>query len=75
MAAESGGYKYVYNPYSLEELGILLHDMDTYLQCISTVTKGNCVQPSIQVFDIQDINPMAVLTRCRSNYMQQQWDI
>ncbi len=119
----NGEFGYVYNPYSLKELGDRLQDMTAYLKCISSSsisTETVCVEPKqpdpqatsdseflklredyerlyplyleclnnnrarmstcdtmrpiIPEFDSYGISSMSILTRCRSNYMQKQWD-
>jgi hypothetical protein len=46
--------------------------MDAYLQCASG--SHFCTPPNDNVFLAQGVSIMAVLTRCRQNYVNHQWD-
>jgi hypothetical protein len=77
VAFDDGVFDYVFNPYSLDELGAMLEreGMKAYLECISSSANDGCVQPQIAVFSNIGVNPMTILARCRANYVQRQWDI
>eukprot|EP00961_Rhodomonas_salina_P173337 2337617-Rhodomonas_salina.1 len=91
MPLDNGHFGYVYNPFSLEQMGVCLSnvgnetctnrdgDMDAYLECLSIPgrERSTCshLEPIIQHFQASGISAMAVLARCRSNYAQKVWDI
>ena len=63
----------VYNPYSYQELQDLIGGrLDDYLQCAAT--SNSCVPPNLPIFLAQGVNVIQVLTRCRQNYVNLQWD-
>lgn len=63
----------VYNPHSYQELQTLIGDLlDQYLKC--TASSNSCTPPNLPVFQKQGVNAIQVLTRCRQNYVNQQWD-
>ena len=63
----------VWNPYTYQELqGKLAGRMDEYLLCASR--SNFCTVPNDNVFSSQGVSMMAVLTRCRQNYVNRQWD-
>lgn len=74
--------KFVYNPYSLEELGARLGTMDQYLDCISRKTQGmvndekQCfeLEPRVDILDQQGVTGISVFMRCKANYQQKTWD-
>lgn len=75
LPRDDGKLAYVYNPYSLQELAELLEPhMNAYLECISSSSNNACVMPRVQPFDVAGVSPFSVLTRCRENYAQRQWD-
>ena len=75
MPNNYGKFVHVYNPYSLDEIGRAIRTMDSYLECISSsLSYAQCFRPYMIHFETQDISTMSVLTRCRSNYVQRQWD-
>jgi hypothetical protein len=77
-----------YNPYTYAEIVERLRDNaqpgrghDKYLTCISQGVSGdagdvNCVDymPTLEKLEMQGISLMTVLTRCKSNYANSQWD-
>eukprot|EP00961_Rhodomonas_salina_P016367 220128-Rhodomonas_salina.1 len=78
VALDDGTFGYVFNPYSLEELGRRVEPtMDKYLQCLSAAGEPGevCVEPIIQAFAEVGVSALTVLTRCRANYAQRQWDM
>lgn len=76
LPRDDGTLAYVYNPFSMQELSEKLGaGMNAYLECMSSSrTLGDCRPVRVDVFDAAGISPMSVLTRCRENYAQRQWD-
>lgn len=63
----------VWNPYTYQQLqDKLAGRMDDYVRCASTSL--SCTVPNDDVFASQGISMMTVLTRCRQNFVNQQWD-
>ena len=63
----------VWNPFTLEEL--LSNNYDAYINCLSL--NENCVSPvnvHTRFFEARGVDVLQVITRCRANYMQKQWD-
>lgn len=99
MSDGFGNPKFIYNPYTYEELSAQLRGkVDPYLECISmrgqldaTVdSEANnfsaffdgkameeCykIRPYVAALSDQQVSPIAVLERCKSNYQQKQWDV
>lgn len=88
MADGFGNPRYVYNPHTYDELrGMMASKIDPYLECISmhgqlepssfSEQEARCdeIKPSVAVLDAQQVSPIAVLERCKSNYQQKQWDV
>lgn len=72
---------YVYNPWSFEELRLMLEgSMDEYLECISKMVQDqftvDCtpLKPTDSIIDPQGVSLIAVFQRCKANYQQMQWD-
>jgi hypothetical protein len=63
----------VWNPYTYEELQAKIGgNLDRYLaEASQSVT---AVAPNDPIFEEQGISMFAVLTRCRQNYVNKQWD-
>ena len=70
----------IWNPYSLDEL---LNpssnggsgDYNAFIQGISIVDQdGSCVKPTLPDISAQRAEVLPVVTRCRANYQQKQWD-
>ena len=63
----------VWNPYSYAELQALVGDkLDAYAAAASS--SHGAVPPQDPVFQAQGVSLLAVLTRCRQNYVSKQWD-
>lgn len=86
MFDTNGKQVYVYNPYSFKQLS---DDLNTngklYLQCLLQKNEQLCDKERKEAFEsgashdysgfIQlGISPLAVLSKCRSNYAQKTWD-
>ena len=71
-----GSVKYVWNPYSLEQLKASLGDFDAYLDCVASKNDASCVEPkdAYGIFDKQQISLLSVYQRCLSNYQEETWD-
>ena len=70
----------VYNPYTYAQLQEMAHQSDTYLSCVSSKQyssgSGGCDRflPSTPILQAQRVSVLTVLTACKSNYMNMQWD-
>lgn len=74
----------IFNPYSYATIREKMLGLDSYLDCISGVGTGekeptngeNCEsqKPSIPELEVQGVSSIAVLTRCKANYVAGQWD-
>ena len=63
----------VWNPYSYQEVrDRLAGRLQSYLDCTGGST--SCAPPNDAVFAGQGVNIVQVLTRCRQNYVNKQWD-
>lgn len=63
----------VWNPYSYRELQARVGKrLDDYVEAASGSL--NAVAPNEAVFEDQGVSVLAVLTRCRQNYINKQWD-
>lgn len=66
----------MFNPYTFTELEASWNRLDAYLGCIAQGDSA-CEQfvPVFEAFVIQEVSPLAVFVRCRSNYVNKQWDL
>ena len=65
----------VWNPYSFAELRSKMSvQLAAFLKCSEDATRS-CTVPNDPVFLSQGVNTMQVFTRCRQNYVNQQWDV
>ena len=62
----------VWNPYSLTHL-LGVGGYDVYLHCIEN-QNANCRAPYLKDFEEQGVELMQVISRCRANFQQLQWD-
>jgi hypothetical protein len=63
----------VWNPYSYEEVQARLAGrLAAYLECAQGSV--SCAPPNDEAFAVQGVNIVQVLTRCRQNYVNKQWD-
>ena len=69
-----GSVKYVWNPFSLQQLKAKLGAFDTYLECVASKNSGDCVPPTDEIFKKQQIPMLSVYQRCLSNYQEMTWD-
>jgi hypothetical protein len=80
MVLSDGSARIVFNPYSLEELRVLAAgSIDAYLACISGDADGSTchdLEPRdpLGLLEQQGVSLLAVLARCRGNYVARQWD-
>lgn len=80
----------MYNPHTYDELRAMLRGrIDPYLECISmrgqlgaegaagedAGKRCDEMKPAVPALDEQQVSPIAVLERCKSNYQQKQWDV
>ena len=63
----------VWNPFPFEQL-ISMQDYDAYLGCLERGTDCADGAPNALAFAEQGVEIMQVITRCRANYQQRQWD-
>lgn len=62
----------IWNPYSLHEL-LMTPGLDNHVKCLSSTQ--DCSQPpTLPALTQQGVHVMQVITQCRSNYQQNQWD-
>jgi hypothetical protein len=70
----------VYNPYTFAQLQQMAYKSDEYLACVSgkqySSSSGGCdsLLPRTPVLQAQGVSVLTVLTACKSNYMNMQWD-
>lgn len=71
-----GSVKYVWNPFSLFQLKVMLGEFDRYLDCVATHNDATCVEmtPGDEIFARQQISLLSVYQRCLSNYQEMTWD-
>ena len=69
-----GSVKYVWNPFSLQQLKAKLGAFDVYLECVASKNNGECVAPTDEIFKKQQIPMLSVYQRCLSNYQDMTWD-
>jgi hypothetical protein len=73
LVNEDNKVQVVWNPYTYAELqGKLAGVMDAYVQKASESMYASA--PNDPTFAKQGVSMIAVLTRCRQNYVNQQWD-
>ena len=68
----------VYNPFTYEQLQSMASGTDAYLSCVSSKLydreTSNCEELLPKVAEFQGVSVITVLTACKSNYMNSQWD-
>ena len=70
----------IFNPYSLDELSAGLAGVTEYIQCLARSTSpAQCPQPKAEkqllgALIRQNVDPIAVWVKCKSNYLLQSWD-
>ena len=69
----------VYNPYTYAELQVLAAGSDAYLECMSSKTylpgETDCNPPTDNgPLQAQCVNVLTVLTACKANFLDSQWD-
>ena len=65
--------QYVWNPYTYEQLQNIVGDkLDQYVKAASV--SSNAAMPNNEVFERQGVSMFSVLTRCRQNFVNKQWD-
>jgi hypothetical protein len=67
----------IYNPYTYGKLQSMAGEVDAYLACVSsklTSKLSNCDSLLPTVPEFQGVSILTVLTACKSNYMNSQWD-
>lgn len=82
-----GEATYVHNPYTYEQLRVMLAGgrMDAYLRCISRLAQQqqaddgvqqDCasIEPRDDAVTPQGVSLISVFQRCKANYQQMQWD-
>jgi len=73
MTGLDGAELLVWNPYSLQEL-LDAGDFQAYINCMKSSTECNSRKPKLPLLTAQNIDVLQVITRCRANYQQKQWD-
>jgi hypothetical protein len=84
MPLLDGSTGVIYNPYSLDELSAGLKGITTYIRCLSMAVSATnrdqvcppppAMQARLEVLISQNVQPIAVWTKCKSNYLLQTWD-
>ena len=46
----------------------------TYTSCVNEKVDCNALKPTNAVFEVQGVEIMKVITRCRNNYQQKRWN-
>lgn len=69
-----GTVKYVWNPFSLQQLKAKLQDLDLYLECVASKNDGTCEAPTDPIFQQQQVPMLSVYQRCLTNYQEMTWD-
>ena len=68
----------VWNPYTLEELTERMKSVDTeaFFDCLQSISSEDttCTKPNLPEFAYQGVDAIQVITKCRENYQQKQWD-
>lgn len=80
MTLMDGSQAIIYNPYSLDELSAGLKGVTQYIHCLASATsQTECNKPpsirTLSVLTNQGVEPIAVWAKCKSNYLEQNWDI
>lgn len=73
MTNLDGSELLVWNPYSLQEL-LNAGNIQAYINCMKTSTDCHSLKPRLPLLTAQNIDVLQVITRCRANYQQKQWD-
>jgi hypothetical protein len=82
MTLLDGTQGVIYNPYSLDALTNGLGGLAEYLHCLSVVPASTsattCKPPSnmgtLSALSNQNVQPIAVWAKCKTNYLLQTWD-
>lgn len=74
LTKPNGDLDVVYNPFSYSELLALVteQELKSYLDCLETSVI--CNAPSHPIFSQQGFNIIQIITKCRWNYVNKQWD-
>ena len=64
----------IWNPYSLSELTEAAEAHAVFIECISTQASCDSQRPRLPALERQSMNVMPVITKCRYNYKNKQWD-
>jgi len=71
----------IYNPYPLEVLSEGLRDVNMYVKCLSENREASLCDSykslyntKLQVLVNQNVEPLVVWTKCKSNYLHNTWD-
>lgn len=78
LVQSDGSSHIVFNPYTLTELRVFMDTADDFLECLSSgdSSTSDCerLRPTADLLEAQGADVMTVMTRCRSNYVNKQWD-
>ena len=74
ISKSDGTVQTVFNPYSFADLKAKLSNLawEQYVNC--TQISNNCVSPNIDYFAQQGVLLMQIITKCRANVVNKQWD-
>lgn len=69
---------FAYNPYTYREILAELEGSDAYLKCVSSEYADNCAHlrpgKGLPLLTLQGVSVFTVAVRCKSNYVNSQWD-
>jgi len=74
MVDGRGEDRLVWNPYSLDELTQAEQAHASFIECISTGGSCDKLRVKLPVLERQSVNVLPVITRCRDNFKNKQWD-
>jgi len=69
-----GEDRLIWNPYSLAELTAAEEQHAAFIKCISAGASCEKERVKLPVLERQSMNVMPVITQCRDNYKNKQWD-
>ena len=69
-----GEDRLIWNPYSLAQLTAAEEQHATFIKCIASGASCEKERVKLSKLEQQNVNVMPVITRCRDNYKNKQWD-
>jgi len=74
MTDPSGEERLVWNPYSLDALTAAEQQHTAFLACLSGGVSCDQLRPRLPALESQGVHLTPVITQCRDNYKNKQWD-